>query len=301
VVTGATGTNPRTFSLGGQAVNALPAAITPAGASWQNGSVVEVYCSARPCIVGGVFQASQLKVEDAQDAAFRPASGQRMEAEGLISGFGAHPGNFSVGTTPVTTTSSTRFVGGIADDLANNVKVEAEGSWDGTRLAASKIEFKRSVIRVQGFVTTSASNQFTMNVAGHLVTIVADSLTDGPVPPVGPGCVQVRGQRRVPATLPVVTAGEIRTSCSNSDRPLLQAPVEAENGATLTLLGFEINVGTATDGWQDVNDQQLTLAAFLNAVTPASTNAAGVSVPGTLVKVTFDSAANSVRQAEIED
>jgi hypothetical protein len=304
VVTGGTGTNPRTFSLGGQAINALAAVITPTGASWQNGSVIEVYCSARPCIVANVFQASQLKVEDAQDDAFRPASGQRMEAEGLISGFTAHPGNFSVAGTPVTTTSSTRFEGGVATDLANNVKVEAEGSWNGTSLVASKIEFKRSVVRLQGTVTASSPNQFTMNVASHFVTIVTDSLTEGAVPPVGPACVQVRGQRRLPATAAVVTAGEIRANnCSNSDRPIMQAPVEAESGTNLTLLGFPINVGTANDNppFENFDGTPMTQAAFLNAVTPAGTNAAGVSVPGTLVKAIFDSATNAVRQAELED
>ena len=204
----------------------------------------------------------------------------------------------------MTTTSSTRFEGGIATDLANNIKVEAEGSWNGTRLVASKIEFKRSVVRLQGNVTAVGTNQFTMNVAGHSVTIVRDSLTDGAVPPQGLACVQVRGQRRLPATLAVVTAGEIRTSCSNSERPVLQAPVEAESGTTLTLLGFAINVASPTDNppFRNFNDEPMTRDAFLNAVTPAGTNTAGVSVPGTLVKVIFVEGVNdTVRQAELED
>jgi Domain of unknown function (DUF5666) len=293
-----------TFTIAGQPINFGAAVIVPTGASFQNGSVVEVYCSARPCVLAGVFQASQLKVEDAQDDAFRPASGQRMEAEGLISGFSAGAQNFSVGSTPVTTTGSTRFAGGIATDLANNVKVEAEGSWNGTRLIASKIEFKRSVVRLQGNVTASGPDQFTMNVANHSVTIVTDGLTDGAVPPVGPACVQVRGQRRLPATQPVVTAGEIRVNnCSNGNRPIMQAPVEAESGTNLTLLGFPINVGTVNDNppFENFDGTPLTQAAFLNAVTPATTNAAGVSVPGTLVKAIFDSGTNAVRQAELED
>ena len=303
VTGGAAGNNPATFTLGGQSVNAAAAAIVPVGATYQNGSVVEVYCT-QPCFSNNAFVASQLKVEDAQDAAFQPASGQRMEAEGLISGFTAHPGNFSVGTTPVTTTSSTRFEGGIATDLANNVKVEAEGSWNGTRLLAGKIEFKRSVVRLQGSVTASSPTQFTMNVAGHSVNIkVVDSLS-GSVPPVGPACVQVRGERALPATPLVVTAGEINTSCSNSNRPVMQAPVEAETSTSVTLLGFAIDVSNPIDApkWVDVNGQAITtLAAFLNAVSPATTNAAGVSVPGTLVKVIFDSQTNAVRQAELED
>ena len=226
-----------------------------------------------------------------------------MEAEGLISAF--TPGSFLVGTTPVTTTSSTRFEGGIAGDLANNIKVEAEGSWNGTKLVASKIEFKRSVVRLQGNVTAGGT-QFTMDVAGHPVLIKTDSLTSGSVPAVFTGCVQVRGQRAVPATPLVVTAGEISTSCSGSGgRPFMQAPVEGEASTTLTLLGFGINVGNPTETppnqWEDPNGQPMTLNAFLNAVTPATTNAAG-SVPGTLVKVTFEPGSNgTVRQAELED
>jgi hypothetical protein len=304
VVANGNGTRPASFTLNGQAMN-FSGTVIPAGASWQNGSVVEVYCSARPCIVLGVFQASQLKVEDAQDDAFRPASGQRMEAEGLISGFGGHPGNFSVGNTPVTTTSTTRFEGGIATDLTNNVKVEAEGSWNGTSLVASKIEFKRSVVRLQGNVTVSAATQITMNVAGHPVTVKIDSLTTltNGLPPVGAACVEVRGQRSVPAAPVVVLASEISTSCGNGNRPVIQAPVEQESSTILTLLGIPADVATANDNppFKNIDGSAMTQSAFLNAVTPATTNAAGVSVPGTLVKVIFDSQTNAVRQAELED
>jgi hypothetical protein len=308
VVANGSGARPVTFTLGGQAINVVATAvIVPTGANWPNGTVVEVFCSARPCVVSGVFQASRLKVEDAQDDAFRPANGQRMEAEGLISGFTQHPGDFSVAGTPVTTTSSTRFEGGIATDLANNVKVEAEGTWNGTRLVANKIEFKRSVVRLQGTVTAvnTGLNQFTLNVAGHSVTIVRDSLTNGALPPVSTtNCVQVRGQRQAPAMPVVVTAGEIRVNnCSNSGRPVMQAPVEAENGTTLTLLGFPIDVANPTDNppFEDLNGAPMTRDAFLNAVTPAGTNAAGVSVAGTLVKVSFNEGTTTVHQVELED
>jgi uncharacterized protein DUF5666 len=302
---GAAGANPTTFNIGAQAVNASAALIVPTGASYQNGSVVEVYCSARPCTPGGVFQASRVKVEDAQDSAFQPSSGERLEAEGMISGFTAHPGNFSVASTPVTTTSSTRFEGGISTDLKNDIKVEAEGSWNGTRLVATKIEFKRSVVRLQGNVTAATLTSFTLNVAGHSVSIETDSFTIGLVPPVNlTACVQVRGQRKVPASPVVVTAGEISTSCSSSNRPIMQAPVETESPeTTITLLGFALDVSAPIDTppYQDLSGTPLTRTAFFNAVTPAGTNAAGVSVPGTLVKVIFDSGTNAARQAELED
>jgi len=310
VVSGGAGSNPTTFSLGSQAVSASGAVIAPAGASYQNGSVVEVHCTVRPCAPGGIFQASRVVVEDSEDSAFRPSSGQRLEAEGLISGFTLHPGDFSVAGTPVTTTASTRFEGGISTDLADNIKVEAEGSWNGTRLVASKIEFKRSVIRLQGEVTAAAAPSFTLTITGAgPVTVQADSLTTGDfaggaVPPVASGCVQVRGQRKAGGGV-VVTAGEIRSSCSSSDRHFVQAPVEAEAAEnTVTLLGFILDVSNPTDTpdkWVDVNDVGITRTAFFNAVTPATTDAAGISRAGTLVKVIFDSPGSAVRQVELED
>jgi hypothetical protein len=303
---GAAGSNPTAFNLGSQAVSAVGAVIAPAGASYQNGSVVEVHCTVRPCVSGVTFQASRVVVESAEDSAFQPSSGQRFEAEGLISGFTVHPGNFSVAGTPVTTTGSTRFEGGIATDLANDIKVEAEGSWNGTRLVASKIEFKRSVIRLQGTTANGAGQSFDLQIANstYVVRIELDSLTSGSLPADGLACVQVRGQRKVGASTLTVTAGEIDTSCSSSDRHFIQAPVEAESPeTTITLLGFSLNVSNPTDTpqWQDVNDQSISRTAFFNAVTPATTNSAGVSRPGTLVKVIFVDGANTVRQVELEN
>ena len=304
---GAAGANPPAFSLGLQAVSVIGGAvIAPAGASYQNGSVVEVHCTARPCVVGGVFQASRIVVESAEDSAFQPGSGQRFEAEGLISGFTAHPGNFFVAGTPVTTTGSTRFEGGIASDLVNNIKVEAEGAWNGSALVASKIEFKRSVIRLQGATANAAGQSFDLQIANstYVVRIELDSLTDGSLPANGLACVQVRGQRKSPASPLVVIAGEIRTGCSSSDRHFIQAPVEVEAPeTTITLLGFSLDVSNPTDTpqWQDVNDQSISRTAFFNAVTPATTNAAGISRPGTLVKVIFVDGTNTVRQVELED
>jgi hypothetical protein len=307
VVSGGAGTNPTAFNLGALAVNASGAAIAPAGASYQNGSVVEVHCNVRPCVDGGgVFQASLIEVEDAEDAALQPGAGQRFEAEGLVAGFTGHPGNFFVAGTPVATTAATRFEGGIATDLANDVKVEAEGSWNGSSLVATKIEFKRSVVRLQGVVASVVGQTFDLQIANStfVVKIERDSLTEGTPPPAGPDCVQVRGQRRIGAPTLTVTAGRIEASCGNGDRHFIQAPVEAEvPETTLTLLGFLLDVSAPTDGnpYKDVNDLPITRTAFFNAVTPATTNAAGVSVAGTLVKVIFDLGTNVVREAELED
>jgi hypothetical protein len=78
--------------------------------------------------------------------------------------------------------------------------------------------------------------------------------------------------------------------------------VEAEAGTTLTLLGFPIDAGSPTDvpPYENVNGVGISQAQFLSAVTPANTDANGVSHAGTLVKLTFDNGANTVHQAEIE-
>jgi hypothetical protein len=113
----------------------------------------------------------------------------------------------------------------------------------------------------------------------------------------------VRGQRKIGASPLTVTAGEIG-SCSNSDRHFIQAPVEAEAPETIiTLLGFSLDVSNPTDTpqWQDINDQPLSRTAFFNAVTPATTDAAGISRAGTLVKVIFVDGTSNVRQVELED
>lgn len=292
------------FNIGSQVVNAAGAAIAPSGASFGNGSVVEVHCTARPsCVVNGEFLASRVEVEDAEDAAFQPGQNQRFEAEGLVSGFSG-PGDtaFFVAGVPVTISGSTRYVGGIATDLRDNIKVEAEGAWNGTSLAATKIEFKRSVVRLQGTVTASGASAFTLNITtGRSVNIETDSFTSGSVPPVGPNCVQVRGQRKAGGAV-VVTAGEISTGCSNSDRPVIQATVEAESPeTTVTLLGFLLDVNSPTDTpqWVDVNDQGISRTTFFNAVVPA--NLGPPAVAGTLVKVIFDETSNVVRQVELED
>jgi len=306
VVVSGPGPNPTTFTLGSQNVNAIGAAIFPLGASYQNGSVVEVHCSVRPCVSVGVFQASRIEVESAEDAAFQPGAGERFDAEGLISGFTAHPGSFFVAGIPVTTTGATRFEGGIATDLANDIKVEAEGAWSGSALVATKIEFKRTVIRLQGATANVVGQTFDLQIASNafVVKVELDSLTNGALPASGLACVQVRGQRKIGAPTLTVTAGEIDVSCSNSNRHFIQAPVEAETLETsITLLGFLLDVSNPTDTlnqWVDVNDQSISRTAFFNAVSPAAT-VGGISRPGTLVKVIFDEVTNTVRQAEIED
>jgi hypothetical protein len=294
--------NPTTFNLGSQAVNVVSGAmILPTGATFTNGSVVEVYCSVQPCINSGAFQASVVRVEEAADTAFQPQSGEQYEVEGLIAGFTNSTTPFFVAGTPVTLTGSTVFEGGLVTDLGNDVRVEAEGSFNGSTLVAAKIEFKRSVIRLQGATDNATATSFDMHIANNTITVrIEVDSTTVTIPANGSVCVQVRGQRKVPANPVVVTASEIDASCSNGNRDFIQAPVEVMSPPTsITLLNTAIDVSNPTDGYQGLNGP-LTQTAFFNTIKAAGVNSAGVPQPGTLVKVTFDPG-STVKEVEIED
>jgi Domain of unknown function (DUF5666) len=129
----------RQFTLNGNVtVNYSGATFSPAGASATSlvaGALVEIHGS----LAGAVFTATQIDLEDTEDEAFRGRDNEKTEFEGYVSGFTAHPGSFTVNGRSVQTTASTRFVGGTAADLANNVKVEAEGTSSSGTLVASKI------------------------------------------------------------------------------------------------------------------------------------------------------------------
>ncbi|MEQ1882674.1 MAG: DUF5666 domain-containing protein [Burkholderiales bacterium] len=307
-----------TFNLGDQVVFIGSATIVPTGATISNGGVVEVHCS-RPCIINNQFVATRIEVEDGSN---RPGNGQRFEMEGMVSDLTipiltrALPSSpppalsFKVAGVSVTTSGSTRYQSGVYEDMTNNIKVEAEGTWnDNTKtLVANKIEFKRSVVRLQGFVTAQNASTFTLNIAGHSVNVEIDSFTDADAAlPANNSntCVQVRGQRKAGPSV-VVTAGEIRVNgCGNGGRPVLQAPVEAETPETLiTLLEISIDVSNPTDTsdkWVNTADIGISRTEFFNAVVAASSSVGSPLVAGTLVKVIFNENVNTVRQVELED
>jgi len=278
--------------------------ILPNPAALISNAIVEVHGT----FDGTTFTATQINVED--DAQFEHQPGEEYEIEGLVSGCGtANPCTlFKVGGVAVQVNTSTQFEGGAATDLVDGIGVEAEGhQFSGSTLIAEKIEFKRSVIRLQGGTANrnTTADTFDLQIANgtYVVTIQLDSNTIGTLPANALSCVQVRGARKSPSAPVVVIASEIDLSCNNGNRHMIQAPVEAKNPqTTITLLGFTIDVSAPTDnpGYQGLNGPLLK-ADFFNTITAAGVNSAGVPQPGTLVKVTFDSGASTVKEVEIED
>jgi hypothetical protein len=292
----------RQFTLNGNVtVNYSGATFSPAGASASSlvaGALVEVHGS----LAGAVFTATQIDLEDTEDDTFRGRDNEKAEFEGYVSGFTAHPGTFTVNGRSVQTTASTRFVGGTAANLANNVKVEAEGITSSGTLVASKIEFKQSRVLLDGRATAVDAVGGTVVVLGQTVRATAqtrietrsangNSTSLGDL--VAPNeCVEVRAYLDGSAIL----AEELKEP-SGCGKELVQARVVVKNDTTFTLTFLSnLNASLANASvFRNAAGQAISRAEFFAAIVPASaTNV------GTLVKVKGNSL-SAVEEAEIEN
>ena len=283
--------------------------ISPTGAALANGALVEVHGS----FSGGIFTASRTDVEDLEDNEFEPAENEDYEVEGFVAGCPANDicGNtFTVDGKNVEKGSNVRYEGGTKDDLRNGAKVEAEGHWVAGTLRVDKFKFKRTRVILTGNATAVSSSGAssstieigdtgTVTVLGTTVQITTVTKVDTSDGITAVERVEVRGY--VDKTGNVI-AEEIKDNVGSSGA-ILQARVSAESGNVLTMLGISVDVGGATY-FEQANEQPFTgtlaqqLAAFLNAVTPAS-----ATPPGTLVKVKgpFTAGTIAATEAEIQD
>ncbi|HEU0198970.1 MAG TPA: DUF5666 domain-containing protein, partial [Burkholderiaceae bacterium] len=233
------------FTLNGNiVVNYASAVFAPAGrgeADLANGSTVEV----RGTVVGNVLSATQIDIEDAEDEPFRGVAGEKQEAQGFVSGFATHPGTFQVNQRAVQTTAATRFIGGAAADLDNNVEVEVKGVVDAqSLLVAATIKFKRTRVVLHGLATnvdTVARTLVVLNQTVHVNDLTrlnvrgstganSDRLAD--ITP-NVDCVEVWGYLDGAAFV----AERIREP-NNCTRDLVQARVIAKDEASALLTLF---------------------------------------------------------------
>jgi hypothetical protein len=102
-----------------------------------NGDVVEVYGT-----VNGAGTLVATRVEK-RSTSLSGSTDDRADLEGLVTRF-ASATDFDVAGQRVTTTASTRYVGGSAANLALNVNVEVEGGFDASgRIVATEVEFRQ--------------------------------------------------------------------------------------------------------------------------------------------------------------
>jgi hypothetical protein len=294
------------FTLGSapNAVNVVytgATAFTPAGAApagLQVGMMVEVHGSFAGATT--TFAASRIDFEDLEDSSLAPSGTDNAEVEGYVSGFTGLGSAFRVGTRTVSVSSATRYEGGTSVDLANDMRVEAEGNVNGSGvLVANKIQFKQRRVILQASPTA-------VNVAGATLTVLGKSvqvttLTRVDARSAGGNstsladivanvdCVEVRAALVGTS----IVADEVKELSGGSCDWILRAPVEsADSGAgRLTMLGNTVDVNSAV--WRDTNDAAITRAAFF----------AGATV-GTVVKAKGTNAAVSplvASEAELEN
>jgi len=115
-----------------------------------------------------VLHATRVEVKSCQDAV---ADGDLGEIEGLITALRS-ANDFDVAGRRVSTTGSTRFEGGTAANLAPDVKVEVEGTFNAAgTLVASKVEIKQaSELRATGTIDTLNAANSTLTIFGIAVT-----------------------------------------------------------------------------------------------------------------------------------
>jgi hypothetical protein len=274
--------------------------VVPAGATLANGALVEIHGAFN----GTTFTATRVDIEDLEDAQFQHAAGEEFEVEGQVSGCGTNNPctSFSVGNQAVQTNPSTRFENGAATDLADGVRIEAEGhQFTGNTLVAEKITFKRTRLILAGQVTavtgTIPPGPGTIMVLGQTVQVTTLTEVNATGGITTTDFVEVRG---FIDTTGSIVAERLDDNAGGGNKDSVQARVTAKVGNVLTLLvgASTINADlTNATQFSDTNEQPITLGAFLAAVTPAP------APGGTLVKVkgTFSAGTIAVGEAELEN
>ena len=128
-------TDDSTFDIGAQTISYASATFEDFdGALIADDDLVEV--KGNSFDGNGAFVAIEIELEDDDFD-----ENDEVEVEGLITRFESEL-DFDVFAVMVTTTSTTEYEGGTADDLAEDVKVEVEGTIENGILVAEKVEFK---------------------------------------------------------------------------------------------------------------------------------------------------------------
>jgi hypothetical protein len=269
-----------------------------------NGEIVEVHGAFN----GTTFTATSINIED--NAQFQHQAGEEFEIEGQVSGcLAANPCTlFNIGAQAVQVNASTRFERGAPTDIADGIRVEAEGhQFVGSTLTAEKIEFTRTrgiltgqVTNTTGTLTVGTGHVGTVTVFGQVVQVTTltdirtgDSITTA-------DRVEVRGSVDSGGN---IVADRVDDNPGGGNKDIVQAPVTNKVGNVLTLLvgntSFAADLtGLTQTQLSDENGPVATLAQFLSEVTPAP------APGGTIVKVkgtVSGGTITAVDEAEIED
>ena len=258
--------NNSTFEIGSQVIDFSGAILEDFGGSLlEDGNLVEVK--------GSTFGASgELIARKVELETEFFSEDHEVEVEGLISRFESES-DFDVFGRTVTTTSTTEYKGGLASDLAVDVKVEVEGSINSEGvLVAEKVEFKKHedtrikalvdsidpdlkrVVVLGLTIVTAATTQLEDDSDVHEMFFNLDSISVGDF-------LEVRGKLEDDGT---VTATRLERD-NRDDKSSIRGSVQSNDGfATLVIAGVTIQTSASTQ-YRDSSETNMTQAEFFAA------------------------------------
>jgi hypothetical protein len=261
-----------TFQIGHLTVNYGGASIgdmfIPNGNNW-DGRFVEVQGAPGSFIPGpniqteGTLIASKVEPEDVgvgNDV-------DEFELEGFVTQAGTPNGqflDFTLATTPVTTTANTEFRGGTIDEIVVGAKLSAEGHFANGVLTADHVKFHESV-KLEGDIVRTGPQTFA--IAGLMnISVSVNSQTEyrglSSLADFANGShVRVRGLVLGANTM-IATRVERRSSDNDVS---LQGPVQSISGNEIVILGVSIDTNTINH-FESVRGTSTSRAAFLAEV-----------------------------------
>jgi hypothetical protein len=229
-----------------------------------NGDLLEVIGTLNNA---GVFVASRM---DRESFELSGEIDDQADLEGLITRFAA-ASDFDVSGQTVITTSSTRYEGGSATDLALDVKVEVEGRFDiSGRIVAEQIRF-----RLESDVEISATVDSVDAAAGRLVvlgaTVAVNDLTrfedhsDSDLQRFGLADLRVGDYVEIRGRLEGSMVMATRLDRDEpDDRAELRGPVDGVAQPNLTIAGVTVTTDADTE-FSNKNDESIDVSEFFAA------------------------------------
>jgi len=254
-------TGSSTFDIGSQTVEFSGAVFEDFdGATLADGDQVEVEGSSFGS--NGELIATEVELEDEND---------EVEVEGLITDFVSET-DFKVFDVAITTTSSTEYEDGTVGDLANDVRVEVEGTIDADGvLVADEIEFRNvEDTRLEAVVDSVDANANQLVMLG--ITVVVTNLTQleddsdldvrsFSLADLSAGdFVEVRGQLEADGS---VSATRLERD-DLEDEASVRGFVESNDGTILVIAGVTILTDAETE-FEDAAEMSLSQADFFAA------------------------------------
>jgi hypothetical protein len=170
----ASNANGRSFSIGNLSVDASSASLVPAGATIADGQRVVAWTDTP--YTGGTLAAKVVRV-----GASTIATNAAVALDGVIGAFQS-ASSFRVSGIPVNAGGPISFVGGSAADLRNGVQLRVRGTFTGSFLNATSVEFlqaAQATVQLTGPITDFVDAATPFRIRNTLVQVTAQTTYAG--------------------------------------------------------------------------------------------------------------------------